>query len=110
RVIEGQDGIFELVVEVRGVSVGIRGIFVVSNCPPGHAFVPTLDPPPIEDTQVQHAIESSLHAARSRRFEWWQRGIEPHVSSSDKLGSNADVIVRQEGGSKRLHFTHASMD
>src|SRR5262249_45605475 len=47
RVIEGQDGVFELVIEVRGVSVGIRGIFVVSNRPPGHTFVPTLDPPPI---------------------------------------------------------------
>src|SRR5262249_6789059 len=47
RVIEGQDGVFELVIEVRGVSVGIGGIFVVSNCPPGHAFIPTLDPPPI---------------------------------------------------------------
>src|SRR5262245_6233858 len=66
RVIEGQDGVFELIIEVRGVSVGIRGVLVVSNCPPGHAFVPTLDPPPVEDTQVQHAIESSLHAARSR--------------------------------------------
>src|SRR5216684_5454356 len=47
RVIKRQDGVFELAVEVRGMRGCIWRIFVASDGPAGHAFIPALDPPPV---------------------------------------------------------------
>src|SRR6266536_2146844 len=66
-IVERQHGIAELLIEVR--SVGGSDTPVGPNGPPGHAFVPTLEPPSVERAEVQHAVEGGLHAAGPGGFE-----------------------------------------
>src|ERR1700737_626832 len=54
RVIERQDDVFELAIEVGGMSSRVRVIFVAADRPSGHAFLPALDPPAVEHAQIQH--------------------------------------------------------
>ena len=55
-----------------------------------------LGPPPVEDRQVERAVERRLHARGSARLERPQRVVEPHVAARVELLRHADVVVGQE--------------
>ena len=59
------------------------------------AVVP-LVPPPVEDREVEPAVERRLHARRPTRLERAQRVVQPNVAARVEGLRHLDVVVGQE--------------
>ncbi len=93
------DGVLHEVVEGRGLEVvAVVGVVdaVGGGDRPAVAAVVPLVPPPVEDRQVQSAVERGLHARRPARLERPQRVVEPDVAARVQRQRHRDVVVRQE--------------
>jgi len=69
-------------IAARIVQAHIRMRSSRSNREPIHAVI-GLCPPSVEDGKVEAAVDASLHAARSGRFERAARVVEPNVDALD---------------------------
>ena len=94
-----RDGVLEQVVE-RGrlevVAVVGVGDAVGGGDGPAVVAVVHLVPPPVEDRQVEAAVERRLHARRAARLERAQRVVQPHVAARVERLGHRDVVVGQE--------------
>src|SRR5262245_35607119 len=78
RVEERDDLVLEQVVQRQRVMVVLhRGIPLRTADRPSALAVVALDPPAVEDAQIETAVDGHLHAARPARFERWTRKVSP---------------------------------
>lgn len=71
--------------------------------PLGHALDTGLDPPAVENAQVERAVERRLHAARAGGLHRRHRSIEPHVAPGDQRLRHLHVVV---GRRPHVRLTH----
>src|ERR1700722_122725 len=66
---------------------------MIADRPSGHAFVPSLNPPAVENAEARHTVERRLHATGARSFIGTLRCVQPEIYSSGKQCSQGPVIV-----------------
>jgi hypothetical protein len=67
RVVEREDGTFELIVKGSSGLVLVRGALNVSaNAPACYAFDAGFDPRPVKNAQIEHAVSGSSSSAQER--------------------------------------------
>ena len=98
-VVQRHDGLLEQRVQSLGLEV-VATILVVHtfgrrNCPTVFA-VGHLVPPPVEDRQVESAVERRLHPRRSARLHGTYRIVEPHVAACVDVSRHRDVVIGEE--------------
>src|SRR6516162_535884 len=75
------------------VLVSQVGIFFTRPDRPTVVLSVAFGPPTVQNAEVDAAIATNLHAARSRRFERPARVVEPDVDSLYQMASDVDVVV-----------------
>ena len=99
RVERGRDRVLDEVVQRLGLEVvapvGILDAVGRRDRPAVLAVEP-LVPPPVEDRQVESAVQGGLHARRATGLQRADRVVQPHVAAGVQRRRHRDVVVRQE--------------
>src|ERR1700722_4465564 len=66
---------------------------MIADRPSGNAFVPSLNPPAVQDAEARHTVERRLHATGARSFVGTLRCVQPESDSSGPQCSRGPVIV-----------------
>src|SRR5438270_6232742 len=95
-IVEGDDLIFEQLVEAGGVHFILEIDGAVSNLGadgPAIITIVTLAPPAIQHTEIKPTIGWRFHTAGAAGFEWTQRIIEPEIDPLNQAPRNVGVVI-----------------
>ncbi len=101
-IVKRHDFLFEQIVEGPALNlVLVLDIFVDFAFPDGPAVVALVSfaPPPVENTHVEAAVESHLHAAGAAGLHGAERGVEPDIDPLHQMPGNLHVVIFNKNNS-----------
>ena len=93
------DLVLKDIVNGRGIQVVLEALVVVGTLlrqSPAGARLVALDPPPVENGEMHHAVHRSLLTGSSGSLLGTRRVVEPHIHALDHTLCKRDVIAGHE--------------
>ena len=66
-----------------------------ANGPAGDSFNAALDPPAIQNAEIEHTVQGRFHAAGPGRLMRADRGVDPHIDACGDQVPQLHPVIRQ---------------